>query len=809
MDYTVADTIYAMFTTRAFATGIPTVLAGTPAVSAYENDSATQITAGITLGVSHDSVVGMNLLTIVASGANGYEAGKDYNLIITTGTVGGVSVVGEVVGTFSLSRSAAAVDLANVTDGLGAIKGDTAAVKVTTDKFAFTVANQVDANAIAISGDTTAADNLELQYDTTGLAGDTFPASQSQVASIGTISGGGQPFEITADNTGGAIKGVTFVGSQTGTFANTEAEDGSYHVIDDTGNAIDIVYQTNVGGSRVGSRVNFEGFLNSNNDALNIQAYDFIGADWETVLVLSGQNGATNIPLAIPILLKHTGTGADLGDVLIRFVGSAQSNPQLNVDLLHIEAVGATSAIGFEGGAVWMNTVSGTSGTAEGVGFYNRPSDNITDALAIMVANNFKTIQSLPGSSFTLPSSVAGLEFRGFSYTVALNGQAASGAKFKSAIITGNDSGTNAIPTVYDGCRMGSNTLGLHNLHNRCELGGDIILAEAGTYTWVDPVSHVAGSGAPSVDFEAAAETKALNVRGIFGGLEIRNYNAGGGAHTMTLGGTGQRIFNASCAGGSLEQRGQFKETDNAGGAVTVVRDEVSQGVIDIEVDTSEIGTAGAGLTAVSLASTGLDAIVSTATGMVEIAKAVWDRIISKANHDIGQSAGKILRQAGDLIQIDGAVSDASPTVGGFDTTLTQVDGYFNDGTLAFSNGSANAGIGFPVSLYVNANGRVTFESPDQWPVTPVNGDDFVIVAIHTHPVAQVADAVLDEALSGHTVAGSLGKAISDTESDVTAIKVKTDDLTYTKANELDANIQSVNDVTVNGTGASGDEWGP
>ncbi len=121
-DYTVADTIYLMFTTRAFATGIPTVLAGTPVVSAYENDSATQITAGITLGVSHDSVVGMNLLTIVATGANGYEAGKDYNMVITTGTVDSVSVVGEVVGTFSLSRSAAAVDLANATDGLTALR---------------------------------------------------------------------------------------------------------------------------------------------------------------------------------------------------------------------------------------------------------------------------------------------------------------------------------------------------------------------------------------------------------------------------------------------------------------------------------------------------------------------------------------------------------------------------------------------------------------------------------------------------------------------------------------------------------------
>lgn len=121
-DYTLEDTLHIAFTTRTFATGVPTVLAGTPVVSAYEDAGLTQITAGITLGVDHDGVVGLNMLTIAATAADGYEAGKDYNLVITTGTVGGVSVVGEVVGKFTIGRSAAAVDLANGTDGLGALK---------------------------------------------------------------------------------------------------------------------------------------------------------------------------------------------------------------------------------------------------------------------------------------------------------------------------------------------------------------------------------------------------------------------------------------------------------------------------------------------------------------------------------------------------------------------------------------------------------------------------------------------------------------------------------------------------------------
>jgi hypothetical protein len=41
------------------------------------------------------------------------------------------------------------------------------------------------------------------------------------------------------------------------------------------------------------------------------------------------------------------------------------------------------------------------------------------------------------------------------------------------------------------------------------------------------------------------------------------------------------------------------------------------------------------------------------------------------------------------------------------------------------------------------------------------------------------------------------------------AIETKTGSLTFTVAGQVDANVQSVNDVTVTGTGTSGDPWGP
>jgi len=54
----------------------------------------------------------------------------------------------------------------------------------------------------------------------------------------------------------------------------------------------------------------------------------------------------------------------------------------------------------------------------------------------------------------------------------------------------------------------------------------------------------------------------------------------------------------------------------------------------------------------------------------------------------------------------------------------------------------------------------------------------------------------------GGNVTGSVGSVTGLTASDVAAIKAKTDSLTFTKALELDVNLQSVNGVTVNGDGA-------
>lgn len=46
-------------------------------------------------------------------------------------------------------------------------------------------------------------------------------------------------------------------------------------------------------------------------------------------------------------------------------------------------------------------------------------------------------------------------------------------------------------------------------------------------------------------------------------------------------------------------------------------------------------------------------------------------------------------------------------------------------------------------------------------------------------------------------------------DTEVAAIKAKTDSLTFTVAGQVDSNVQYVNDVQVNGVGTAGNPWGP
>ena len=117
-DYAVGTIIDFKFTTR--DSGAPSTLGGSPVVSVYKGNSTTQTTTGVTLTVDFDALTGCNHVRIDTSAdATFYSAATDFDIVITTGTVGGTTVVAEVVGGFSLEKQgtmlAAAMVLRNGT----------------------------------------------------------------------------------------------------------------------------------------------------------------------------------------------------------------------------------------------------------------------------------------------------------------------------------------------------------------------------------------------------------------------------------------------------------------------------------------------------------------------------------------------------------------------------------------------------------------------------------------------------------------------------------------------------------------------
>lgn len=93
------------FTTRD-NTGAPATFAGTPVVTVYKGANTTGLDStdpDIVLTPDFDSVTGLNHLSIDMSNAF-FVTQTDYSIVVSHGTVSGVSIIGETVGTFSIEN---------------------------------------------------------------------------------------------------------------------------------------------------------------------------------------------------------------------------------------------------------------------------------------------------------------------------------------------------------------------------------------------------------------------------------------------------------------------------------------------------------------------------------------------------------------------------------------------------------------------------------------------------------------------------------------------------------------------------------
>ena len=104
-DYDTSAVVYGKFTTYDPATGQPATLGTGASLAVYKNADAGESVAGVTLVVDFDAKTGLHHFTIDTS-ADGafYAAGGAFDIVLASGSVGGVNVAGSAVASFSLRK---------------------------------------------------------------------------------------------------------------------------------------------------------------------------------------------------------------------------------------------------------------------------------------------------------------------------------------------------------------------------------------------------------------------------------------------------------------------------------------------------------------------------------------------------------------------------------------------------------------------------------------------------------------------------------------------------------------------------------
>jgi len=207
--------------------------------------------------------------------------------------------------------------------------------------------------------------------------------------------------------------------------------------------------------------------------------------------------------------------------------------------------------IGYQDGAIWIDTVNGASGTTLGEnGTVNNPVDNITDAIALAVAIGISRMRVASGSSVTLLAALDGYEIYNSNWTLALGGQSISNSCIIGASVTGIATG--ASRPKFNGCQIGAVTLP-PSLISKCGIGdnsGTFTVGSAGEYVFDECYSLVPGSGTPTFTMTGTGSATGINNRGWKGGasytldadITLSHEVVVGGGTTVVTGGANVEI---------------------------------------------------------------------------------------------------------------------------------------------------------------------------------------------------------------------------------------------------------------------------
>ncbi len=579
------------------------------------------------------------------------------NNIITSATIASNAITSAGIATGAITSAkfsenainAAALDTDAVTEiqtGL-ATSATLSEVKAKTDSLTFSVANQVNANIISVYSSSSAASILRSQFDGTGIIGDTYPARQDQLQNIvstgAAVNQAAESFTLSA--------GV----QAAGTYADTAARDGTIHQLQDSAGTLDCYYQFDIGSTGVPTSISLYMANTSGNDTIRFFGWNWNNSSWIELGSKSGTIGIIYSVQTFPLYTSMVGIGIDVGKVRIRLYNTGLTTSNTYIDQIFVSYAFVNQSIGYSQGAIWIDTINGTSGTTSFVnGTADRPALTYAQAITIATAMNIHNFRIVAGSNITLTANHDYDSFIGVGgqWNLDCGGQSIAGTYFESVNVSGI--GIASISPTFRFCSIGAGTTLPPSYFYTCGFDTSsvfpFIAGSAGQYLFVDCMSLVAGSEIPYFVFSGTGGTTGINIRKWSGGTNITLDSnctcsievVAGGGQTVTTGGanleirgicravtitsSGSSITQIAAVTGPITINGTSGTVriygvcgdviDNSGGFVSITNDAISQETIPDtvwnEIRSAHIsaGTFGEGINVASLSANSINSTV-------------------------------------------------------------------------------------------------------------------------------------------------------------------------------------------------------
>ena len=561
---------------------------------------------------------------------------------------------------------------------------------------------QVD--SIQISGDASAADNMEATWDGTGYTDDNAPATQAQIGNIATGAGGLSTVAASATVT---------TGTETLTYTSTNSLNLVYHEIAASAGNTEFYYEFNLGGDGTATDILWNGYVQSNGDSTSVWGYDWVAAGWVQVGTLSGSSGTTQVEESFTFTVSMTGTGTNLGLVRLRFLSTTTTNIATDRVLAQYTVISRT--VGYSKGAVWLNTNGSNTSTEDYVdGTADNAVSTIAAANTILASLGLTNLEVSAGSSVTLAASQDQCRMTGENWTLALGGQSVSNSGIYGAIISGTMTAANN--TIFQQCIINAVTLPPCTMRS-CYWGDTITLGSAGNFYFNDCKSRIAGSSSPVLDMGAAIGASNISIRGYSGGLTINNIAAG---DVISLGGPDMGTITLNGADGTVDVRGTGKPiVDNRTGTPVLT----TTGHISTE-NASSLG-------ALSGICVGILDDTSNIQTRLPAALAGDGSIKSSVEAIKGLPDTTNRLEAGLQGVITGVVGVGSTTTNIITSSLSPAGtgtNQFKNKVLTFNLGTTTGALqGTPKAILANTSGATPVFTTAAFEVPPVSGDTFTL----------------------------------------------------------------------------------